>query len=242
MPNGTFAARSKRSLVIALTTKCMQKTLRFQEKERPLSIRYFPKQPARARDRLLVPRKIISGQSRLHDKSAYIIPKLHICQLIPKMLAARNNRSLALACSTMFMQKRLTGNSTLLQALDTYTPAAKLTSLASSYAARMLTVVTLLMSRSSHKPVLAPPDSRLKIKKSILSAQRHQHFGSAKQTSLRDCTCRKVHAKKLCRWKKGSQNILSGHRTEQNKRRIAIAFTSKFPTYLPTYLPTSMCA
>ena len=70
-----FAAQSKRSLVIALTTKCMQQTLRFEEKERPLSNRYFPKQLARARERLLVPRKIVSGQSRLHDKSAWYNPQ-----------------------------------------------------------------------------------------------------------------------------------------------------------------------
>ena len=74
-PNGTFAARSKRSLAIALTTKCMQKTLRLEEMERPLPIRYFPKQPARARNRLLVPRKIISGQCRLHDKSEWYNPQ-----------------------------------------------------------------------------------------------------------------------------------------------------------------------
>ena len=64
------------------------------------------------------------------------------------MLAAPNNRCLVLACSRMFMQKKVTGNSTLLQALDTYTPAAKLTSFAFSCAARVLTVVTLLMFRS----------------------------------------------------------------------------------------------
>ena len=164
--------------------------------DRSLTDTFPNSSPALAKD-YLFHAKLLAGSLGCMTSLHGIIPKLHICQLIPKMLAARNNRSLALACSTMFMQKRLTGNSTLLQALDTYTPAAKLTSLASSYAARMLTVVTLLMSRSSHKPVLAPPDSRLKIKKSILSAQRHQHFGSAKQTSLRDCTCRKVHAKKL---------------------------------------------
>ena len=133
--------------------------------------------------------------------------------------------------------KGLTGNDILLQILEPYSPAAKLTSFASSYAARVLTVVTLLMSRSLHKPVWAPPDTRLKIKKSIWSAQRHQHFGSAEQTSLRDCTCRKVHAKKLCRWKKGGQNILSGHRTEQNKRRNCHCIYLKV-SYLPTCLPT----
>ena len=40
----------------------------------------------------------------------------------------------------MFMQTRFTGNSTLLYALDTYAPAAKITNLASPHAIRTLTV------------------------------------------------------------------------------------------------------
>ena len=164
--------------------------------DRSLTDTFPNSSPALAKD-YLFHTKLLAGSLGCITSLHGIIPKLHICQFSPKMLAAPNNRSLALACSTMFMQKRLTGNDIPLQILEPYTPATKLTSLASSYAARVLSVVTLLMSRSLHKPILAPPDSRPKIKKSILSAQRHQHFGSAKQTSLRDCTCRKVHAKKL---------------------------------------------
>ena len=49
LPNGTFAAPSKRSVAIALTRKCMPKAMRLEEKERPLSNRYFSKQRARQR-------------------------------------------------------------------------------------------------------------------------------------------------------------------------------------------------
>ena len=76
--------------------------------DRSLTDAFPNSSPALAKDYMFHTKSLAGGLGCITSLHGIIL-KLHICQLIPKMLAARNNRSLALACSTKFMQKRLTG-------------------------------------------------------------------------------------------------------------------------------------
>ena len=132
--------------------------------------------------------------------------KQNMCPLVHKTLCSRNKRSLVIACVTKFMQKKLTEEHFTFASLRHVYSARELTNLPSSPAARTLTKAVFLVPRTSHKQVLASPESKFKLQRSMLFATAHlqREAGLVQRLHSAQNSCNK-----LCGLKKRSDRSLT---------------------------------